>query len=167
MSLPASSLPERWIQSLWTELRANYGGRWDRMFPVPPCPPDVAPDAHAQAHIQAIQAVWAKRLGRFQFNSSAIRHALDHLPTEPPNLPEFEVLCNRRPDAPQQPALNRPKADPERVAREIAKIRENFKVGDNLGWARALHEADIRGGTFNGKYITLAQRQTYRLALGL
>jgi hypothetical protein len=138
----ASSLPERWIQSLWAEMRANYGGRWDRMFPVPPCPPDVDPAAHVQAHIAQVQAVWARKLGRFQFNPKAIRFALDNLPDgSPPDLPAFVALCNRRPDAPQQ-ALPAPKADPERVQQVLAGISRRNP-------------------------ITPAQRETYRRALRL
>lgn len=168
MSNPASSLPERWIQSLWTELRANYGARWDRQFPAPLCPPDADQVAHALAHVQAIQAVWAKRLGRFQSNPNAIRFALDHLPKDPPTLPEFEALCNRRPDAPQK-ALPAPEADLQRVQQVLEGMRFPVASLDRLAPLRMLRDWDVNnnGHMPNGKRITAGQRHVYRKALGL
>lgn len=166
MSNPASSLPERWIQSLWTELRANYGARWDRQFPAPLCPPDADQVAHALAHVQAIQAVWAKRLGRFQSNPNAIRFALDNLPKDPPTLPEFIALCNRRPDAPQK-ALPAPEADPQRVQQVLEGMRFPVASLDRLAPLRMLREWDENnnGHMPNGKRITAGQRHVYRAAL--
>lgn len=163
----ASSLPESWVHSLWAELRANYGARWDRTFPVPPCPPDADPAQHAQGHVKGIQAVWAKRLGHLQANPKAIRFALDNLPDEPPTLPEFIALCNRRPD-PRSAALPAPKPDPVKAAQVLAQCRDVFaRKGDHLDTLRELAESDARDGTFRGRKVTLAQRQTYRQALGM
>jgi hypothetical protein len=167
MATPASSLPDRWIQHIWTTMRANYGARWDRMFPVPPCPPDVDPTQHVQAHTHAIQRVWAAKLGLFQFNSKRLTYGLDNLPTDPPNLPEFYALCNRSPSKNETLALNAPTTDPERVRDALSRISVKANTEDNLAWARRLHTADLHDGTFNGRYITLAQRQTYRQALRL
>lgn len=168
MSSPASSLPDRWIQSLWVEMAANYPGQWQRQFPVPPCPPDVDAATHAREHIAGIQAVWAKRLGHLQSNPDALRYALDHLPAHPPSLPDFVALCNRRPDRPL-PALDAPKADPARVQQVLAKLDVKRTPIDRLAPLRELHDRDVNhGGVMaNGKRITLAQRATYRQALGL
>lgn len=166
MSNRASSLPDGWMRSLWTELGASYGARWHRQFPVPPCPPDVDPAKHAHDHIAGVQAVWAKRLGHLQSNPQAIRFALDHLPDDPPTLPQFVTLCNRRPDRPQQ-ALPAPKADPAKVQQAIAGIRIDRSKRDPLETLRALAESDAKDGTYNGKPVTMAQRQTYRQALKL
>lgn len=167
MQTPASSLPDRWIQHIWAMMRANYGARWDRMFPVPPCPPDVDAAAHVQGHIQGVQRVWAAKLGRFQFNSSRLTYGLNNLPTDPPNLPEFVDLCNRAPSKNEALALDAPKANPGRIQQILEGMNRKPVIEDRLAWAHRLHEADMRGGTFNGRYITLAQRQTYRQALGL
>lgn len=166
MSTPASSLPERWIQSLWVEMAANYPGQWQRMFPVPPCLPGADPAQHAHDHIVGIQAVWAKRLGHLQSNPKALRYALDNLPDRPPTLPEFIALCNRRPDRPA-PALDAPKADPVRVQQAIAGIDRRLPSRDPLQTLRELAESDARDGTYKGRPVTLAQRQTYRQALGM
>lgn len=163
----ASSLPESWVHTLWSELRANYGARWDRTFPVPPCPPGVDPAQHAHDHVQSIQAVWAKRLGHLQANPKAIRFALDNLPEDPPTLPEFIALCNRRPD-PKPAALPAPAPDKAKAAEAIAMVREAFaRNGDHLDTLRELAESDARDGTYRGRKVTLAQRQTYRQALGM
>lgn len=168
MSSRASSLPDRWIHTLWAEMRANYGARWDRTFPVPPVPPGADPAQHAADHIASIQGVWAKRLGHLQSNPGALRYALDHLPENPPTLPEFAALCNRRPDRPQQ-ALEAPKADPARVQQVLAGLDTKRAPVDRLAPLRALHDRDVNHGGLlaNGKQITLAQRATYRQALGI
>jgi hypothetical protein len=143
-------------------MRATYGAAFDRQWE---CPVGVTPEAH----VQSLMEVWGRGLAQFQQNPNAIAFGLDNLPEDfPPNLPQFRALCNRRPDMPHI-ALNRPKADPERVAREITKIRANFRPGDCLDPLRALHDRDVNHGGImaNGKPITLAQRQTYRQALKL
>jgi hypothetical protein len=168
MSNPASSLPDRWIQSLWVEMAANYPGQWQRQFPVPPCPPGVDAATHAHEHIAGIQAVWAKRLGHLQSNPAALRYALTHLPVQhPPSLPEFVALCNRRPDVLDLAALSGPKADPARVQQVIAGIERRPAGRDPLQTLRELAASDAKDGTYRGKPVTLAQRQTYRQALGM
>lgn len=169
MATPASSLPDRWIQHIWTTMRANYGARWDRMFPVPQCPPDVDPVQHVQAHIHAIQRVWAAKLGQFQFNSKRLTYGLENLPTDPPNLPEFYAICNRAPTKNETLALEQPKADPQRVAQALARLSNVRTPVDRLAPLRELHDRDVNhGGVMaNGKRITLQQRFVYRKALGL
>jgi hypothetical protein len=164
MSNPASSLPDRWVQSLWVEMAANYPGQWQRQFPVPPCPPGADAAKHAHDHIAGIQAVWAKRLGHLQSNPAALRYALDNLPSHPPSLPEFVALCNRRPDLPA-PALDAPRPNPQRVQQVIAGIRRPLESRDPLETLRELAASDARDGTYKGRPVTLAQRQTYRQAL--
>jgi hypothetical protein len=166
MSNRASSLPERWVQTIWSEMAANYGARWPRQFPVPPCPPGADPAKHAHDHIVGVQAVWAKRLGHLQSNPDAVRYALDHLPDDPPTLPQFVALCGRRPDKPL-PSLPAPKPDPVRVQQALEGIRRPAEPSDPLKTLRELAEADARDGTFRGQKVTLAQRQTYRQALGM
>lgn len=167
MSTPASSLPERWIQSLWVEMAANYPGQWQRMFPVPPCLPGVDPAQHAHDHIVGIQAVWAKRLGHLQSNPKALRYALDNLPDRPPTLPEFIALCNRRPQPADLAALSGPKADPDRVQQVLEGLDRRPSGRDPLQTLRELAASDAKDGTYRGKPVTLAQRRTYRQALGI
>lgn len=167
MSKPNESLPDRVMARLWTAMRGNYGARWDRMFPVPPVPPGVDAGQHALESIKSVQGIWAEKLARFGSNLDAIAYALDNLPTDPPNLPEFVALCNRRPDAPSA-ALPSPAPDLAKAAQVIAQCRDIFKPrGDHLDTLRELAESDAHDGTFRGRRVTLAQRQTYRQALGM
>lgn len=158
----ASSLPESWVHSLWAELRANYGARWDRTFPVPPCPPDTDPAQHAQGHVKGIQAVWAKRLGHLQANPKAIRFALDNLPDEPPTLPEFIALCNRRPD-PKPAALPAPEVNKAAASAALAKAAKATQhVGDHLTPIRALMARELAGPDHR---LTKFQREFWRKAM--
>jgi len=167
MSTSSESLPDRVMERLWAAMRGNYGARWDRMFPVPPVPPGADPGKHAYDSVKAVQSIWAEKLGRFSANLQAIAFGLEHLPADPPNLPEFVALCNRRPD-PKPPALPAPEPDKAKVAEALAMARSAFaRKGDHLDTLRELAESDARDGTFRGRKVTLAQRQTYRQALGM
>lgn len=157
MSSPASSLPDSWVQKIWATMRGTYGAAFDRMWATPQ-------GADPAQHAQTLMAHWAKELGRYTSNPQAITYALEHLPANPPNLIEFKALCNRRPDKPA-PQLEAPKADPVRVQRIIAGIDRSKPQRDPLQPLRELAESDARDGTYKGRKVTLAQRQTYRKAL--
>lgn len=162
MSNPASSLPDRWMQSLWSELRANYGARWDRMFPVPPVPPGVDASQHAMEHIATVQRIWAKKLGRFQSNPDAIRFALDNLPQDPPDLPKFDALCNRRPSKNEHLELPAPPVSREGLARLKANIAKSFAAPvDRLDPIRNLMAREMDGD----KRLTKYQREFWRKCL--
>jgi hypothetical protein len=168
MPKPSEFLPERVMERLWTAMRGNYGARWDRMFPVPPVPPaphgvDAISHAakHAYDHAKSVQAIWAEKLARFSTNLQAITFALDNLPTEPPNLPEFVALCNRRPDTPV-PALPAPEvnqAAAQAALAEAAKVAH--RIGDHLTPIRTLMAREIAGD----KRLTKFQREFWRKAL--
>lgn len=159
MSTPESSLPEAWVRRIWDTMRATYGAAFDRQWE---CPAGVAPEAH----VQNLMATWGRGLAQLQQNPKAIAYGLDNLPEHPPNLPQFRALCNRRPDKPQQ-ALPAPKADPARVQQALAGIGRGQSARDPLQTLRELAESDARDGTYKGRKVTLAQRQTYRQALGM
>ena len=163
----ASSLPESWVHTLWSELRANYGARWDRTFPVPPCPPGVDPAQHAHDHVQSIQAVWAKRLGHLQANPKAIRFALDNLPEDPPTLPEFSEACrvaavNRRDQALALAAPGGTVTTREEAAEILAKIGYSAPAKprvDPKAWAhRVLARAAAGDETLALESIRMAER---------
>jgi len=140
-------------------MRATYGAAFDRQWE---CPAGVAPEAH----VQNLMATWGRGLAQLQQNPQAIAYGLDNLPEHPPNLPQFRALCNRRPDRPA-PALDAPKADPVRVQQAIAGIDRRLPSRDPLQTLRELAESDARDGTYKGRKVTIAQRQTYRQALGM
>ena len=112
---------------------------------------------------------WGRGLAQLQQNPSAIAYGLDNLPADhPPNLLQFKALCNRRPE-PRPVALPSPKPDPKRVQQVLAGITRPSEHKDPLAWAKRLQRLDTEnhGRMEDGRPITLAQRQTYRVALGL
>lgn len=162
MSSLESSLPDAWVRRIWDTMRATYGAAFDRQWE---CPAGTTPEAH----VQSLMCVWGRGLAHLQQNPQAISYGLDNLPEDfPPNLQQFKAICNRRPDV-RVPMLDAPKPDPHRVATEIGKLRGNLSPVDRLAPLRELHDRDTNHGGIlaNGKRITLAQRQTYRKALGL
>ena len=162
MSKPNESLPDRVMARLWTAMRGNYGARWDRMFPVPPVPPGVDAAQHALESIKSVQAIWAEKLSRFSSNLDAIAFALDNLPADPPNLPEFVTLCNRRPD-PRPAALPPPELNKEAAsAALIMAAQATNRFGDQLAPTRTLMKRELAGA---GHGLTKFQREFWRKAL--
>ncbi len=133
MSNPVSSLPEAWIEKIWATMRATYGASFDRQWQ---CPVGTEP----LDHVMQLKQAWGRQLAGFQQQPNAIGYALDNLPPHPPNLIEFRALMRRAP-ADALPMLEGPKADPERVAAELAKlshIRTAGQVSDGKEWARRI-----------------------------
>lgn len=111
MSTHVSSLPDNWVERIWSTMRAFYGATFDRQWE---CPPGVRPEDH----VRDLKAIWSRELRGFQQNPKAIAYALDHLPEFPPNLPQFLAICKRAPIfAP--PALPWPKPPKEIVEKVV------------------------------------------------
>lgn len=110
------SLPKPWIDKIFTKLALVYGrefmARWDALG----IPED------------EVKADWAHELEGFDKWPEAIAHALKHLPADkPPTVLQFRALCRQAP-ARELPQLPRPKADPEKVKAELAKMRGLLKT---------------------------------------
>lgn len=130
------SLPLSWVDKIFTKLTLAYGrqflGRWEGL------------------DMDAVKFDWAEELSRFQQNPQAIAYALENLPLDaPPTALQFRAICIRRPDA--NLSLPSPKADPERVAEEIAKLapmRARVDV-DHKAWAKRIISNHDSGGRVN------------------
>jgi len=74
-------------------------------------------------------------------STDALAWALENLPERAPNVIEFRNLARRAP-TPELPRLPEPKADPERVAAELAKlvpVRAAISEStDGREWARRI-----------------------------
>ena len=104
------SLPTAWVEKIFDRLTVRYGrdflGRWEG---IP---------------IADVKADWADCLSGLFLHPSSISWALDNLPdSKPPTVQEFRAICRRAPP-PELPRLPEPKADPDRVAREMAKLND-------------------------------------------
>lgn len=111
------------IQKLFDTLGASYGAAWDRSLGVTP--------------IEQVQAEWDRRL--LGFTVADVRHALDNLPSRPPNVFEFRELCRAAPRK-AAPQLEQQKADPQRVAQFAEQMRSAFDkpARDPKQWAREI-----------------------------
>jgi len=123
------SLPSKAIDRLFDRLAATYGRQWFLMW--------------EGVEASAVKALWGHELASFENRMEPIAWALENLPAKCLNAIEFKNLCRQAP-APVVPQLPTPKADPERVKAELAKlvpvrqaIAETPKY-DRLAWAKAI-----------------------------
>jgi hypothetical protein len=108
------SIPTPWIDRIFEKMTLVYGrafvARWD----------------DCGLPIEAVKADWAHELAGFDKWPEAIAHALQNLPHDrPPTVLQFRDLCRKAPPK-ALPRLPEPKANPERVRAEIAKLRAMF-----------------------------------------
>lgn len=124
------SLPAQVVDRLFQRMAATYGASWDRSL--------------GQAPITDVKTAWAHELAGFGARLTDIAWALENLPERCPNVIEFRNLARRAPVA-DVPRLPEPKADPERVKAEIARlapiladVRKAPEQFDRLGWAKRI-----------------------------
>lgn len=143
------SLPESWVERIWSVMRATYGAEFDRQWEVP-----VGVDP--VQHVGRLKGFWARELGRYLNDHAAIIHGLENLPPRPPNLVEFRAICNRRPDAPV-PALDGPLArPPAEVVEAMAAVGRAPSCGPR-DWAARLLARQAAG-----ERLSHAQRDALR-----
>ena len=125
------SLSAKTVDRLFERLAAVYGAQWLRQWDGVP--------------MQDVKTAWGHELAVFSGNLEAVAWALDNLPPRCPNAIEFKLLCRSAP-AKASTALPEPsvKADPARVAAELAKLAPlrvatvmDYTV-DHKAWARRL-----------------------------
>lgn len=143
------SLPLPWVDKIFAKLALAYGrdflARWEGL------------------EIAEVKADWAHELGGFAGQPEAIAYAFAHLPAKAPTVIEFRAICRQAP-APELPRLEAPKADPERVHAELAKlapVRDGAML-DPKDWARRILARADAGERINRMPLLMA-----RQALGL
>jgi hypothetical protein len=132
------SLPTKAIDRLFERMAATYLGQWTRQF-------EHVPVADAKT-------AWAHELAQFAGRLEAVAWALENLPPKVPNVIEFKAICRAAP-MPEAPRLPEPKADPQKLAQELAKLADikratkAAQMYDAKEWARriiARHKAGDR-----------------------
>ena len=132
------SLSNQAIDRLFTRLGATYGVQWDK--------------AMGNTPLADVKSLWAHELSVFGQSLHRIAWALENLPGRCPNVIEFKHLCRQAP-APEAERLPEPKADPERLKEELAKLGEvraqvtKSTPTDHKAWARKIvsnHKAGLR-----------------------
>lgn len=139
------------IDRLFDRLGATYGAAWERSLGATP--------------LLDAKALWAHELQVFGERLEAVVWALDQLPERPPNVIQFRNLCRQAPAAIALP-LPEPKADPARVAAELAKLGTlratvTAQAGDMKAWARRLKAREVAS-----ERLSMVQRSSWRTALG-
>lgn len=145
------SLPSAWTDKIFAKLSLAYGrdfiGRWEGI------------------DLSDVKTDWSHELSGFDAHPEAIAYALANLPQKPPTVIEFRAIARRAP-LPDVPRLEAPKADPAKVAAEIAKqvdLKAAFapKV-DGREWARRIVDRAAAGDRIRPITLRFA-----REALGL
>ncbi len=121
------SLPSAWTDKIFTKLTLAYGrdfiGRWEGI------------------DLNDVKTDWSHELSGFDAHPEAIAYALANLPPKAPTVLEFRAIARRAPQ-PDAPRLEAPKADPERVAKELAKLaplrRAAVQMVGAKDWARRI-----------------------------
>ena len=122
------SLSNQAIDRLFTRLGATYGAQWDKSL--------------GSAPLGDVKTLWAHELSTYANSLHSIAWALENLPPRCPNVIEFKQLCRQAP-APEATALPEPKADPDRLKRELAKLADIKKAVvadkvDHKAWAKKI-----------------------------
>jgi len=133
------------IDRLFKRLSATYGAAWERSLGAVP--------------VGDTKTVWAHELSAFKGSLHRIAWALENLPEKCPNVIEFKNLCRKAP-APELEALPEPKADPERVKAELAKLGEIKTVPQEAGrfdWAHRILARQASGAKVSPTVVQMAQ----------
>lgn len=147
------ALPLLWVDRIFDKLTLTYGqaflARW------------------RDIDINAVKSDWMHELAWLEKNPGAIAFALSNLPDRPPSVVEFKNLCRGAPQ-PDAPKLELPKADPERLKAEIAKLAPLREVRaaetvDHKAWAKAILR-DVQGGIRRNPTVVLFAKQAMGLA---
>lgn len=112
--------------------------------------------------MNAVKSDWSHELSGFQQHPRAIAWALQHLPADkPPTVLEFRALARKAPPE-DLPKLESPKADPARVAAELAKLAPVLRSAprqgvDGRAWARTILARSDAGDRINPTTLRFAK----------
>lgn len=110
---------------------------------------------------QDLKTAWAHELAGFECHLNAIGWALENLPERAPNVIEFRNLARHAP-LPEVPRLPEPKANPARVAEELAKLATTktqvFEPVDHKAWATRILTRHQAGEKINPTSLLFARQ---------
>jgi hypothetical protein len=142
------SLPTPWVDRIFDKLTLIYGQSFLRRW--------------ADIDLNAVKSDWAHELAGFAQHPRAIAFALENLPPErPPTVLEFRAMARRAP-AEDLPRLPEPKADPARVAAELAKMaplkvdHSRIRLG-RTDWAHRILARHAAGGRVTRTVLAMAE----------
>ena len=139
------------VDYVFTIMAATYGAAWDRSLGIAP--------------MADVKTVWGDSLDDFCANDDskrAILWGLKNLPDTVPNARQFRTLCRQAP-AREVPQLDAPKADPQRVATELAKLAPlragvaSPSTNDPKAWAYRILSRHKNGEKMSPTVLAMAQ----------
>ena len=123
------------VDHVFSVMGATYGAAWDRSLGTAP--------------ISDVKTVWSDALADFCHSDNAKRSiiwGLKNLTDTVPNSRQFRTLCRQAPTPVVELRLEMPKADPERMRAELAKIAViPVSSVDHKAWAKKIL-LDVRAG---------------------
>ena len=150
------TIPTKAVDRIFERMAATYGSAWTNQWRDVP--------------MADVKTAWAQELAPFGHQDAAtgkwrmdrIAWALENLPERCPNAIEFKNLCRHAPTQ-DAPALPEPKADPARVAAELAKLggmKTQARVAstyDGKAWARTIMARHEAGEKVNACALSMAR----------
>lgn len=142
------SLPEKWIDVIFTKLTLIYGrdflSRWEGV------------------NIADVKADWAHELGGLEHNPQAVAHALEHLPpSRPPTVLEFRDLARKAPK-PVFTELPAPMVDRQRMGVQMQKLAHLRSLAvstqDPKSWAHRLLSRHQAGDPITPTCLRMARQ---------
>lgn len=133
------SMPLQAVDRLFSRLTMTYGPSFTRTFDG--------------LDLNEVKSLWSHELSFYNTHErmAAVAWALENLPEKAPNIIEFKNLCRKAPQV-EAPKLPEPKANPERLKAEIAKLMPIAQAAakqaqhtDGRDWARAILARKDRG----------------------
>jgi hypothetical protein len=141
------SLSLKAVDRLFERLALTYGKQFTDMY--------------SNLDHSSVKTMWAHELSTYANSLHRIAWALENLPARCPNVIEFKQICRQAP-APEATALPEPKADPERLKRELAKLAEIKKAAvadrvDHKAWAKKILANYTAGQRINPTVLRFAR----------
>jgi hypothetical protein len=160
MSTQESLLPDAWIESLFSTMRAFYGAQFDRQWE---CPQGI----DQGDFVAQLMRTWGRELAAYRQAPHALQYALHNLPEHPPNLVQFKALCNRRPDVGNARIEDGTTASPEvreRARVALTELQEKLRTqAPNKAWAWWLRDIELHhGGILPNSLPSKPLPQAYR-----
>lgn len=142
------SLPVKAVDRLFERLAATYGAAWTRQW--------------ADVPITDVKTAWAHELAGYANDMKPLAWALENLPERCPNVIQFKNLCRQAP-AQEAPRIAPPKADPERVQRELSRLGDVRRqvlssAVDHKDWAKTIVARADAGERVNPTSLRFAKQ---------
>jgi hypothetical protein len=144
-------MPLQAVDRLFSRLTMTYGPSFTRTFDG--------------LDLNEVKSLWSHELSFYNTHEkmSDIAWALENLPERAPNVIEFKNLCRKAPKR-EAPKLPEPKANPERLKAELAKLMAPAKEAaakaqftDGREWARRIVEKQQAGEKLNAVTLRFAK----------